>query len=145
MILPPGWTTLQHGRNAVFRSPDHTAQINISVRELPADADERGFADTIRQEAINTHAQRDEHFDIHGWKEDFTAQGHWRQRFVWTLQASPDSCITTREDVIFRSMHFPLRPRGYVITLSACSERFGQHIQHWETSFHTFTEAAPKR
>ena len=144
IILPKGWTLIQKGKEATFRSPDRTGKIRISVREFSKEMDERGFARNVRQEAIDTHAHKDDHFDIYAWEEQFTKEAQWQQKFTWTLWSAEDSCVQTRTDVIFRSRYFPSRPKAYVLTLSACSERFTQHIANWENSLESFTEVIPK-
>ena len=144
IILPKGWTLIQKGKEATFQSPDRTGQIRVSVREFSKEMDERGFAKDIRQEAIDTHAHTDEHFNIYEWEEQFTKEAQWQQKFTWTLWSAEDSCVQTRTDVIFRSRHFPSRPKAYILTLSACSERFTQHIADWENSLESFTEVIPK-
>ena len=60
------------------------------------------------------------------------------------LWSAEDSCVQTRTDVIFPSRHFPSRPKAYILTLSACSERFTQHVADWENSLESFTEVIPK-
>ena len=112
IILPKGWTLILKGKEATFRSPDRTGQIRVSVREFSKEMDERGFAQNIRQEAIDTHAHTDEHFNIYEWEEQFTKEAQWQQKFTWTLWSAEDSCVQTRTDVIFRSRHFPSRPKA---------------------------------
>ena len=142
--VPQGWRTAQQGKETVFQSADKTGEIRISVRELTKTSDEREFAGSIRQEVINTHAYSDEQFDIHEWEEKFTNDGQWRQKFVWSLHETDDSCISTRTDIIFRSRHFPSRLKGYVLTLSACTESLSQHTTDWENSLESFAEVIPK-
>ena len=144
IIVPQGWSTVQQGKETVFQSADGTSQIRVSVREFPKETDGREFAGSVRQEAIDIHAHKDEHFDIHGWEEDFTKEGQWRQKFVWSNRETEGSCIKTRTDMIFRSRHFPSRLKAYILTLSACAERFSQHLADWENSLESFTEVIPK-
>ena len=144
ITLPNEWTLIQKAKEATFRSPDRTGKIRISVREFSKEMDERGFARNVRQEAIDTHAHTDEHFNIYEWEEQFTKEAQWQQKFTWTLWSTEDSCVQTNTDVIFRSRHFPSRPKAYILTLSACSERFTQHIADWENSLESFTEIIPK-
>ena len=143
IILPTGWTLIQKGKEATFQSPDGTGKIRISVREFSKEMDERSFARNVRQEAIDTHAHKDDHFDIYAWEEQFTKEAQWQQKFTWTLWSAEDSCVQTRTDVIFRSRHFPSRTKAYILTLSACSERFSQHLTDWENSLESFTEVIP--
>ena len=114
------------------------------MRAFSKEMDEREFARNVRQEAIDTLAHTDEPFNIYEWEEQFTKEAQWQQKFTWTLWSAEDSCIQTRTDVIFRSRHFPSRPKAYILTLSACSERFGQHVADWENSLESFTEVIPK-
>ena len=144
ITIPPSWRTVQQGSETVFQSPDETGQIRVSVREFSKEMDERQFAKQIRQKAIDTHAHKDDHFDIYAWEEQFNKGAQWQQKFTWTLWSAEDSCVQTRTDVIFRSRHFPSRPKAYILTLSACSERFTQHVADWENSLESFTEVIPK-
>ena len=144
IILPKGWTWIPKAKEATFQSPDGTGQIKVSVKGFSREMDERRFAQSIRQEAIDTHASTDDHFNIYHWEEQFTKEFHWHQKFTWTLWSTEDSCVQTRTDVIFRSRHFPSRTKAYILTLSACSERFTQHISDWENSLESFTEVIPK-
>ena len=113
------------------------------MREFPKEGDERQFAGSIRQEAIETYAHKDEYFNIYGWEEQFTKDAQWQQKFTWTLWSAEDSCIRTRTDIIFRSRHFPARLKGYVLTLSACAERFTEYLPGWKESLESFTETTP--
>lgn len=144
ITVPRNWKTAQQGTETIFRSPDQTGQIKILVKEFPEKMDERQFAKQIRQEAINTYAHKDDHFDIYAWEEQFTKNAQWQQKFTWALWSPEDSCVKTRTDVIFRSQHFPSRTKAFILTLSACSERFTQHIADWENSLESFTEVIPK-